>query len=338
MSSPEAAIEAVLAESGPDYDAFSFTELSGGTRADVYFVTLEYAGAAHEVVVKFAPESVSTFAVEPTLHEFVAERTNVPVPGILVFRTESERDVAPYFVTERIRGQNLDERFEQLSLSKRGHIMEQVGELMADLHSTIAFEGYGRLDRRDDRLVVRDLTWDWQEYFADMARGHVERLGGTSFEDFQPMAGQRLEDRLDVIPSDGVPRIVHDDFRPGNLLFADGDPPEITAVLDWEQTLAGDPLYNLAQVEFLFIDAVFRDSDVCDQLRERLYAGYGTDGAFEPPVSYRAYKPVYQFSTLIWRMAGFERLYETDSLARSRAEAYYRRQFEALAQQLEPGE
>ena len=37
-------IEAVLEESGPDYEEFSYEPATGGTRADVYMVTLVYQG------------------------------------------------------------------------------------------------------------------------------------------------------------------------------------------------------------------------------------------------------------------------------------------------------
>ena len=329
------AVQAVLEESGPDYETFSYQELTGGTRADVYFVTLEYEGNAYEVVVKFSPESVSTFAVEPFLHAFIAERTDLPLPGILVFEEDPDQDVPPYFVTERIAGVNLDESFEQLSLDHREHLMEQVGQILGNLHSTIAFEGYGRLALSAGRLIVRDLSGDWREYFAGMTRGHIDRLDGTIFEDLQDIARDRLDAHLESVPKQGVPRLVHDDFRPGNLLFDESDPPEITAVLDWEQTLAGNPLYNLAQVEFLFVDSVIRDPEESERMRERLYAGYQSEREFEPDTEYAACKPLYQFSTLIWRMAGFESIYdEDDGLARSRAEAYYRQQFDELASTL----
>ncbi|WP_136689077.1 phosphotransferase family protein [Halorhabdus amylolytica] len=339
MSTPADAVRAVLEESGPDYESFSYQELSGGTRADVYFVTLEYEGTVYEVVVKFAPESIERFAVEPFLHEFVAERTDLPVPGILVFEQEPERDIPAYFVTERVQGTNLGESFAALSIEERRHVMEQVGSVLGDLHSTIAFEGYGRLDLSRGRLVVSDLSTDWREYFAEMTSDHIDGLAGTIFADLQDVARDGLAARIESISRQGIPRLVHDDFRPGNLLFDTGTRSAITAVLDWEQPLAGDPLYNLAQVEFLFVDSVIRDPEECERMRKRLYDGYRRQREFDPDdEGYAACKPLYQFSTLIWRMAGFEALYvDSNELVRSRAEAYYRQQFDRLASTLTGG-
>ncbi|MFC7195624.1 hypothetical protein ACFQL4_14965 [Halosimplex aquaticum] len=74
-------IEAVLDESGPDYEDFSYEPATGGTRADVYMVTLVYRGTEYEVYVKFKPAGEERFAVEPTLHDYVADRTEIPIPG-----------------------------------------------------------------------------------------------------------------------------------------------------------------------------------------------------------------------------------------------------------------
>jgi aminoglycoside phosphotransferase (APT) family kinase protein len=124
---------------------------------------------------------------------------------------------------------------------------------------------------------------------------------------------------------------VHDDFRPANLLFDPDREAPITAVLDWQDVLAAHPEYHLAQTEFLFIDAAFQDPEIRDQLRETLYDGYREERAFAFDDGYVQRRPLYQLSTLIWRMAGFEAAFADDSpLAQARAEAQYREQFERL--------
>lgn len=335
-SSPAEMIQTVMEVSGPDFMSYSFEEVPGDTRTPVYFVTAEYEGESYELVIKFEPESDATFAVGPVLHDFLAERTDIPVPAILTFEPDPDEDVPAYFITERVRGENLDELFHTLSLEQREHIMEQIGCILGDLHSTIAFEGYGRLDVEDDHLVVRDISGDWRAYFEQKMEGHIDMLAETTFEDLQEDARARITDRLGTVPQQGVPRIVHDDFRPGNVLVEPGDKPEITAVIDWEQTLAGDPLYNVAEAEFLFIDSVVKEDSSAEKLRERLYEGYSEQRSFDPDDAYEACKPLYQLSTLIWRMAGFDSMYdEISPLARTRAEAYYRDQFASLARMIE---
>ena len=45
-------------------------------------------------------------------------------------------------------------------------------------------------------------------------------------------------------PGDEMAAIVHGDFRPGNVIFAN-DKPEVAAVLDWELSTIGHPLADL---------------------------------------------------------------------------------------------
>lgn len=335
VSSPATNIEAVLKESGPDYEDFSYEQPTGGSQTDVYLVTLNYRGETYEVVVKFQPENGENFALEPYLHEYVADRTTIPVPRILVFKRHPEQNVPPYFVTERMEGDSLSDKFDGLDAGLRSRIMTQVGSILGELHSTIAFEGFGYFGLEDDRLVVENLTWDWREFFGDLTRGHIRRLDPTPFADLQKPAEQGLDRALDSIPTTATPRLVHDDFRPANLMFDPEADQPIRAVLDWQNALAGHPEYNVAQTEFLFIDSVFRDPEVRSSLREQLHDGYREHHDFPVDEGYERRRPLYQLSTLLWRMAGFERAFsDTGGLAEARAKAYYREQFERLVASL----
>jgi len=335
VSSPVADLEAVLAESGPDYTDFTFERPTGGHQSDVFMVTLEYAGEEYEVVVKFEPPEMASFAVEPKIHDFVAERSDVPVPEILVFEQDPVNDVPPYFITARLEGQNLAEGFGDLSMDVRQRAVAQVGRMLGDLHSEIAFEAFGWLDLWQERIIVRDLTGSWREYFEQLIGGHVDALAETPFADVAERARERIEPALALVPEDGVPRLVHDDFRPANLLFDASLEEPITAVLDWQDVLAAHPEYHLAQTEFLFIDSAFQDPAIRDRLRETLHDGYREERAFAFDDGYEERRPLYQLSTLLWRMGGFEDAFADDSgLARARAEAQYRQQFERLVESL----
>jgi aminoglycoside phosphotransferase (APT) family kinase protein len=301
----------------------------------VFLVTLAYAGEEYEVVVKFQPGADPQFALEPKLHEFVADRTSVPVPRILVFRDDPALDVAPYFVTERVEGRNLAESLSELDREVRERVVAQAGRILGDMHAEIGFEGFGRLALDDDRLEVTDFSWDWQAFFHDMAEGYVDRLEGTPFADLQEAAREYLDGSVHVIGSDGVPRLVHDDFRPANMLFDPAADEPITAVLDWQFALAADPEYHIARTDFLFIDPAFEDAETRERLREKLYSGYREFREFDPGADYEQRRAVYHFATLLWRMGGFEAAFgDASGLAQARAEARFRQQFEQLAAQL----
>lgn len=335
MSTPERDIEAVLDESGPDYDGFSFETPGGGHQSDVYLVTVTVDGETYEVVVKFQPEADIPFEVEPKLHEYVANRTDVPVPRILVFKRNPEPDIRPYFITERVHGENLAEAFPQLSPEERERVLRQAGEMLGDMHSEIGFTAFGRLDFHDDRLIVSEWNGNWRNYFGDLTRAHVDRLDETPFADIEDRAWDAIEPALSVVPEEGVPRLVHDDFRPANLLFEPEDDQPISAVLDWQDVLAALPEYNLAQTEFLFIDSSVRDHEMQATLRDAFHSGYLEHAEMSFDEAYADRRPLYQLSTLLWRMAGFESAFAEESgLAQARAEAQYRQQFERLVESL----
>jgi len=236
-------IRAVLEESGPDYEEFRFEPAAGGTRADVFLVTLVVEGTEYEVVVKFKPEGDDRFAVEPRLHEYVADRTDIPIPRILVFEQEPEADVPPYFVTERVRGKNLADRYGEMGEDDWNRVLTQVGTILGDLHEGIAFEAFGRLMLYDDRITIRNWRGNWREYFEDLTRAHLEYVEGTPFEGVEDRAQDAIERNLSYIPTDGIPRLVHDDLQPTNVLCMLDEQEPISAVLDWQDTLAAHPEY-----------------------------------------------------------------------------------------------
>lgn len=334
MPTPERDIEAVLDESGPDYDTFSFERPTAGHQGEVFLVTLQYDGDEYEVVIKFQAGDPG-FALEPFLHEYVADRTDLPVPRILVFKEEPELDVDPYFVTERVRGTNLAESLVDIDGQTHETVLEHAGRILGDMHTEIGFEGYGRLALNDGRLVVEDFSWDWQALFHDLVDRYIDRLDETPFATLQDDAREQLAASIDVIEHTDAPRLVHDDFRPANLLFEQHETAPISAVLDWQFALAADPEYHIARTDFLFIDPGFGDEQLRQQLRERLYAGYREYREFDPDGAYEQRRPVYYFSTLLWRMAGFEVAFaDYSGLARSRAEVRFRQQYDKLVDEL----
>jgi len=334
VSTPERDIRAVLDESGPDYDRFTFERPTAGHQGEVFLVTLEYAGEEYEVVVKFQSGDPA-FALEPFLHEYVANRTAIPVPRILVFRANPELDVDPYFVTERVSGENLVESMGDLEQSQREEVIEHAGAILGDMHAEIGFEGFGRLALDNGHLVVDDFSWDWREFFGELAHGYIDRLENSPFEDLQETAREHVDANLAVIESDAVPRLVHDDFRPANVLFDGAAAEPISAVLDWQFALAADPEYHISRTDFLFIDPAFKDEETRERLRGKLYEGYRRHRPFEPDEGFERRRAVYHFGTLLWRMAGFDAAFaDFSELARGRAEARFRQQFEHLAASL----
>jgi aminoglycoside phosphotransferase (APT) family kinase protein len=225
----------------------------------------------------------------------------------------------------------------QLSKQIREQVIEHAGRTLGDMHSNVGFEGFGRLALNDenDRLVVDEFSWDWQAFFTTLVESYIDRLVNTPFADLQDPARKHLEQSAGCIESTGPPRLVHDDFRPANMLFDAEDTDPITAVLDWQFALAADAEYHVARTEFLFIDPAFQDAATRDRLREQLYSGYREYLEFEPTEGFEGRRTVYYFATLLWRMLGFEAAFaDAGELAQGRAEVRFRQQFDQLAARL----
>lgn len=100
----------------------------------------------------------------------------------------------------------------------------------------------------------------------------------------------------DAAPSDPETALVHGDFRPGNVLFAGSERPEITGVLDWETAMVGDPRTELGYLLLRWrddgdptpslddVEARYPDADAIEQLREVNEAGLApfTNGRGSP--------------------------------------------------------
>lgn len=334
MANPEYDIKAVLDESGPDYDDFSYTRPTAGHQGEVFLVTLEYQGESYEVVVKFQAGDPN-FALEPFLHEYVADRTDVPVPRILVFEQEPDLDIEAYFVTERVQGTNLAEEMGDLDEESHEAVIEHAGRILGEVHAEIGFEGYGRLALEDGRLVVDELSWDWAGFFQSLVHRYVDRLDETPFAELQDDAREQIDDAIHVVENTDAPRLVHDDFRPANMLYDAAGRDPISAVLDWQFALAADPEYHIARTDFLFIDPAFRDAETRQRLRGQLYSGYNEFRDFEPNEGYEERRTVYHFATLLWRMVGFEASFaDLSELARGRAEVRFKKHYDQLVRDL----
>ncbi|WP_144762747.1 phosphotransferase [Curtobacterium sp. 9128] len=87
------------------------------------------------------------------------------------------------------------------------------------------------------------------------------------------------------VPAAGRPVFCHGDWTDGNLLAVDG---VVTAVLDWEAAIAGDPLRELARIAW----AADRDDPGA---ADALVAAYGAD-----PEVVRAWMPVHAAELWLW--------------------------------------
>lgn len=236
MSDIDAALEIVLAREIEDFAGLiSCTRLSAGANQETYRITLQTTGGERLLCLRRAAGGSSELApgqpglaVEAQLFG-AAAAVGVPVPAIH-YVLQPEDGLGPGILMQWLSGETLGariargEEFETV----RGDLARQCGQLLARIHQ-IDVHATGlrnSLEVRDPAEVIQ-LSWARYQEF------------GTP----QPMIDYTARWLLQHLPAATEPRLVHGDFRNGNLMVS---PQQgIIAVLDWEGAHIGDPMRDL---------------------------------------------------------------------------------------------
>lgn len=168
------------------------------------------------------------------------ESTTLKTPKAYWYESDPEILGAPFLVMEKVSGEcpnpwGKSGRAFYQAAAERGTLPRSFTSELATLHS---------LDWQAAGLDFLGVPADG----ADFVMREIER-----WEALIEMAGHQPEPVLvdlicwlkDNIPARDRVTLVHGAYRTGNLLI-DGD--EISAVLDWELQLLGDPMYDVAYV------------------------------------------------------------------------------------------
>ena len=213
--------------------------LTGGASQETYRIVVDTDAGQRTLAMRralgglrgWSRETGPGLAVEAALMQ-AARAVGVPEPEI-VHVLEPGDGLGEGFLMEWLEGETLGARIvrgEEFA-AIRPKLARQCGEVLARIHSIdLAATGLGhRLARKDTEQFVRE-TWD--QY-----RAH---------ETPQPMIDYTGRWLLEHLPKSGEPKLVHNDFRNGNLMVS----PErgIVGVLDWEVAHVGDPVRDLGWV------------------------------------------------------------------------------------------
>jgi aminoglycoside phosphotransferase (APT) family kinase protein len=217
----------------------SCERLSGGASQETYRVVVDTEGGERRLAMRRTPGGVTRgadrvgpgLAVEAKLFR-AARATGVPEPEILhVFE---ERDgIREGFLMEWLDGETLGARIvrgEEFA-AIRPKLARQCGEILARIHG-IDVAALGLADALRTRTPAELVHESWNVY--------------KTYETPQPMIDLAARWLLENLPAPSPPRLVHADFRNGNLMIS----PErgIVAVLDWEIAHLGDPIRDLGWV------------------------------------------------------------------------------------------
>lgn len=172
--------------------------------------------------------------------------TRIPTPSPVLLCDDESVLGDRFFVTTYLDGEPvplgsaLPERFRTASARER--VANRLVDTLADVHSLDAAPFEGVCARRSPReQVVRTAER------LDAASG----VTGHEVPTLRSVAEWLRENA----PAETGPTLLHGDFRPANVLFAGGERPTISGVLDWETALLGDPLTELGYLLLRWRDA-----------------------------------------------------------------------------------
>lgn len=179
--------------------------------------------------------------------EFYYLVPDLPVPEPIHFEPDEDELGFPYAFFTYLPGTPLDDLLPLASADQRRAAAREMGELLARIHA-VRLERVGRLSRLSPE--------SWGSYFGRRMRRRLEphaRDGLITHAEVDVLAERAGAIRLDQ------PRLLHMDFRAANMLARlDGGSLRITGIVDAANSLAGDPMFDLARSdEGVGLDADF---------------------------------------------------------------------------------
>ena len=240
MATFEDRLGAVLARHIRGYESLVSAErLSGGASQETYrlvFATAQgqqmlafrrAAGGSDEEMVALGRPGL---AGEAKLFQ-VAAAAGVPEPTVHAV-LEPDDDLGQGFIMEWLDGETLGSKILRApELDEvRPRLAYECGQVLARIHGIDV-----RATGLDQTLAVVSTE--------DFVRGLWDRY--REFETPQPMIDFTAQWLLANLPEEAQPRLVHNDFRNGNIMVS---PKGIVAVLDWELAHLGDPIRDIGWI------------------------------------------------------------------------------------------
>ncbi|MEM1199185.1 MAG: phosphotransferase family protein [Pseudomonadota bacterium] len=228
-----AKLAAYLDEHLPDYGSdFELGQFQGGQSNPTFLLTF----GERRLVLRKKPPGDLLRGAHQVEREFKVMRalgtSAVPVPKMHVLCDDAEVIGTSFFIMDYVPGRlSAEPNLPDIRQSSRKSLWLSMARVLGKLHQVdwrgAGLEGFGK----PEGYVARQLkTWT-RQYEASKTQ--------------EMPAMDKLIARLQArLPEDEAATIVHGDFRPGNMIFAEGG-DEVAAVLDWELSTIGHPLADL---------------------------------------------------------------------------------------------
>ncbi len=239
--------------------------LSGGFRNTNYL--LDYGD--ERFVIRFFTESPSVGECETCLLR-LAKANGICVPDVIDYKIIDGRGVAALrFVDGELLSSLL---YTQPNIAMG--VFTEVGAELARIHS-LKFPTAGHIGAGCNLVhAFPDFCNEAKEYL-------LTTLSGIASTRLDPRLTQRLRETAEqywhlVYETYNGPTLVHSDFNPKNILVTLLPEPQVTAVLDWEFSMAGHPLIDFGNF------FRFEKEDYPTDARAAFIVGYQRGGGLLP--------------------------------------------------------
>lgn len=226
-----------VAERQPGARVHDVEPLLGGTSSLTYAARLAGPGAERRVVVKVAPPGLPPVRNRDVLRqarvlEVLAGAPGVAVPEVLGTDAGSPPEVPPLFVMSFVPGESYEPCLASAApTASRADLLARgfaAARMLAALH---------RADASDPRIAAEPV----QDVGAELARW--TKAFASVDTDLQANEAEVQARLAQALPAATPPRILHGDYRLGNMQCAGA---QIGALIDWEIWSLGDPRLDLA--------------------------------------------------------------------------------------------
>jgi len=260
----------VRATGEPAAQVSALRPLAGGASRESWAFELVHAdGRVEHLVLRRDPagRTIQGSRRQEFLILRAAAAAGVPVPAVRFCEDDASILGSPFFVMEFVAGETLARRLlrDAEYAPARAALPEQLATALARIHA---------MDARDPALGFLPMPpAETSPAAAELARW--EDIYRAATPDPHPAIELALRWLVPRVPAAAERRIVHGDFRIGNVIFG---PEGLRAVIDWELPHVGDPMEDIGWlcVRSWRFGAPAPVGGLCD--RERFFAAYERAG------------------------------------------------------------
>lgn len=306
MSIHSSTISDIITEEFPTKSIASIEEIETG----IEFVAVIEFTTTEKVVLKIHDTDVYDWkegaSAGPELMEKIRTSTTVPIPEVLsITHTHPDR-LTPYYIQEYIEGDYPTE-------STPINYSYTLGSSLAELHNMEVSEtdiGWLQYTPTNGFTIVDDHT-TYTDVYIDLYEEYLTDISTMNrFKHLTDLLGL-FQTSIEKYSFHSFKSYCHTDIKAENILVDESG--EITAILDWETPLVGNPLYDIVYAQMRAIDKI----DLTEDHQEAFKSGYESTTTYDitfddPEIEYQL--ELHRLLFLMQEMANFNEWYEGYSL------------------------